>query len=122
MRVILVGPLAVRRRLREQLPDGMDVIAEYATLDASHGVDADAILLGASALYADEPLLEALTGRELQVLDLLAKGLSNKTIAKALGISDETVKFHLAAIFGKLGAANRTDAVRRAIRRGLVSL
>ena len=122
MRVILVGPLAVRRRLREQLPDGMDVIAEYATLDASFGVDADGILLGAPGLYADEPLVEPLTGRELQVLDLLAKGLANKTIAKVLRISDETVKFHLAAIFGKLGAANRTDAVRLAIRRGLVSL
>jgi DNA-binding NarL/FixJ family response regulator len=71
----------------------------------------------------DEPVFdEALTQREIQVLELLAEGLPNKAIAGRLGISDQTVKFHVAAICGKLGAANRTDAVRRAIRRGLVSL
>jgi DNA-binding NarL/FixJ family response regulator len=63
-----------------------------------------------------------LTPREVEVLEYLVEGLSNKTIAARLGISDQTVKFHVAAISGKLGAANRTDAVRRAIRRGLVSV
>jgi DNA-binding NarL/FixJ family response regulator len=48
--------------------------------------------------------------------------LSNKAIAARLGISDQTVKFHVASIAGKLGAQNRTDAVRRAVRRGLVTL
>ena len=43
-------------------------------------------------------------------------------IAERLGISDQTVKFHVASIFGKLGAANRTDAVRRAVRRGVITL
>ena len=52
----------------------------------------------------------------------LADGLSNKAIAARLGISDETVKFHLSAIFGKLQATNRTDAVRQALRRGMVEL
>jgi DNA-binding NarL/FixJ family response regulator len=56
------------------------------------------------------------------VLDLLAEGLPNKAIAHRLGISDQTVKFHLTSIIGKLGAANRTDAVRRAVRLGLVTL
>jgi len=65
---------------------------------------------------------ESLTARELDVLALMAEGLPNKAIAQALGISDQTVKFHVAAIIGKLGAANRTDAVRRAIRRGLVAI
>jgi DNA-binding NarL/FixJ family response regulator len=65
---------------------------------------------------------EPLTSREREVLALLAEGLPNKAIAGALGISDQTVKFHVAAIIGKLGAANRTDAVRRAVRRGLVAL
>jgi DNA-binding NarL/FixJ family response regulator len=58
----------------------------------------------------------------VQVLELLAEGLSNKGIAARLAISDQTVKFHVASISGKLGAANRTDAVRRAARRGLITL
>jgi DNA-binding NarL/FixJ family response regulator len=63
-----------------------------------------------------------LTTREIQVLELLAEGLPNKGIARRLGISDQTVKYHVAALSGKLGAANRTDAVRRAVRRGLIAL
>jgi DNA-binding NarL/FixJ family response regulator len=69
-----------------------------------------------------EALEEPLTPRETDVLELLAEGLANKPIAARLGISDQTLKFHVASICGKLGAANRTDAVRRAVRRGLVSL
>jgi DNA-binding NarL/FixJ family response regulator len=65
---------------------------------------------------------EALTAREVQVLELLAEGLPNKAIAARLAISDQTVKFHVASIAGKLGAANRTDVVRRAVRRGLITL
>ena len=56
------------------------------------------------------------------MLELLAQGLPNKGIAARLGISDQTVKFHVAAICGKLGAANRTDAARRALRLGVISL
>jgi DNA-binding NarL/FixJ family response regulator len=56
------------------------------------------------------------------VLGLLAEGLSNKTIAGRLGISDQTVKFHVASISGKLGAHNRTEAVRVAVRQGLITL
>ena len=67
-------------------------------------------------------LSRPLTARELEVLARLADGLSNKAIAARLGISDETVKFHLSAIFGKLQASNRTDAVRQALRRGVVEL
>jgi DNA-binding NarL/FixJ family response regulator len=70
----------------------------------------------------DEEFEEPLTPREIDVVELLAEGLSNKAIAARLGISDQTVKFHVASICGKLGAANRTDAVRRAVRRGLISL
>jgi DNA-binding NarL/FixJ family response regulator len=64
--------------------------------------------------------LESLTPRELDVLQRLAEGLSNRAIAETLGISDHTVKFHLASIFGKLGAGTRTEAVRLGLRRGLV--
>ena len=56
------------------------------------------------------------------MLALLAEGLSNKRIAERLAISDQTVKFHVASIGGKLGALNRTDAVRRGLQRGLISL
>lgn len=63
-----------------------------------------------------------LTARELQVLDLIARGLPNKTIALELSISEHTVKFHINSILGKLGAQSRTDAVVRATRMGLITL
>ena len=65
---------------------------------------------------------EDLTGREQEVLALVALGLPNKTIARRLGISEHTVKFHVAAVLAKLGAASRTEAVRLGARRGLVAL
>ena len=70
----------------------------------------------------EDALIEPLTRREIQVLELLAEGLSNKGIAARLGISDQTVKFHVAAIAGKLHAASRTAIVRLAVRRGLIAL
>ncbi|MBV9769984.1 MAG: response regulator transcription factor [Bryobacterales bacterium] len=69
-----------------------------------------------------EELAEPLSGRELEVLDLLAEGLSNKLIAHRLSISEHTVKTHVASIFGKLGSSSRTEAVSQAIRRGLIML
>jgi two-component system nitrate/nitrite response regulator NarL len=65
---------------------------------------------------------EELTPRELQVLRLMAEGQSNKTIARALGISEHTVKFHVNAILGKLNAQSRTEAVVHATRLGLILL
>jgi DNA-binding NarL/FixJ family response regulator len=67
-------------------------------------------------------LPEELTPRELEVLALLAQGLSNRAIAEALKISDHTAKFHVNAILGKLQAETRTEAVVRAARLGLVVL
>jgi two-component system, NarL family, response regulator YdfI len=69
-----------------------------------------------------EELAEPLTRREREVLQMLAGGLGNKEIAAQLAISDHTVKFHVASILGKLGAASRTEAVSVGIRRGLVLL
>lgn len=63
-----------------------------------------------------------LTTRERDVLAAAALGLTNAEIAERLGISDHTVKFHLAAIYGKLGVTRRTQAVRQAIRRGLIAI
>jgi DNA-binding NarL/FixJ family response regulator len=69
-----------------------------------------------------EPAIEPLTEREREVLALLAQGRPNKEIAQALTISERTVKFHVSSILGKLGAANRTEAVTLAAQRGLVDL
>jgi DNA-binding NarL/FixJ family response regulator len=67
-------------------------------------------------------LIEPLTPRETEVLQLLAEGRSNKSIAARLGISEHTAKFHVNAILGKLGAATRTEALAQAARLGLVLL
>jgi two-component system, NarL family, nitrate/nitrite response regulator NarL len=65
---------------------------------------------------------EALSSREIEVLQLVAEGLPNKSIAERLCISDHTVKFHLNSILGKMGAQSRTQAVTQAMRLGLISL
>jgi DNA-binding NarL/FixJ family response regulator len=65
---------------------------------------------------------EALTAREREVLQLMAEGLQNRTIATRLSISPHTVKFHVASILAKLGAASRTEAVTLGARRGYVVL
>jgi DNA-binding NarL/FixJ family response regulator len=69
-----------------------------------------------------EELAEPLSDRELEVLELLVEGLSNKLIAHRLTISEHTVKTHVASTFSKLGVSSRTKAVSQAIRRGLVML
>jgi DNA-binding NarL/FixJ family response regulator len=127
LRVLLAGSTAERTKLREAVAEAsVDVVGEFPTVAAARasGVAADAVLSSpdrAPVLDGTKPV-EPLTRRELDVLDLLAEGLPNKVIADRLGISDQTVKFHVASIYAKLGAANRTDAVRRAVRRGLLTL
>jgi DNA-binding CsgD family transcriptional regulator len=64
----------------------------------------------------------ALTAREIQVLSLLAEGASNKSIARRLGISVHTVKFHVASLLDKFEAIGRTDAVAHALRLGVIEL
>ena len=129
MRLIVIGSERQRRDLRERLETAApDVVAEFDSLADARAADiaADAYLLVTSPTSSnhDEDIaaVEALTPREIEVLELVAEGLPNKAIAARLGISDQTVKFHLTSITGKLGAANRTDAVRRAVRRGLITL
>ena len=68
------------------------------------------------------PPYEALTERELEVLNLLAQGMPNKEIASQLVISERTAKFHVSSIMGKLGATNRTEAVSLAAQKGLITL
>jgi DNA-binding NarL/FixJ family response regulator len=71
---------------------------------------------------ATSPIGQRLTAREVEVLEMLAEGLGNKEIAWRLGISDHTVKFHIASIFTKLDVSTRTEAVTVGIRRGLIML
>ena len=66
--------------------------------------------------------LQALTPREIEVLGMLAEGMGNKTIARQLGISEHTVKFHVASILHKLNASSRTEAVTLGARLGLIML
>jgi DNA-binding NarL/FixJ family response regulator len=140
MRVLIVGSAAERASLRSRLSGAIAIAGEFATLQAARAADVehDAILLSGSFEARAQPgargdehwvegdeedaIDEPLTPREVQVLELLAEGLPNKAIAERLRISDQTVKFHVSSIAGKLGAKNRTDAVRRAVRRGLITL
>ena len=69
----------------------------------------------------DAPV-ESLTAREHDVLVLVADGLPNRDIAARLAISEHTVKFHLASIFGKLGVSTRTEAVQRGLRLGVIDI
>jgi DNA-binding NarL/FixJ family response regulator len=141
MRVLLVGSASGRARLRAQLAAAsIDVAAEFASLSEARAsnVENDAIVVSSHRPFDEsrfddgsDPVegveggagvVEPLTNREIQVLELLAEGLPNKAIAERLKISDQTVKFHVSSISAKLGAANRTDAVRRAVRLGLIAL
>jgi DNA-binding NarL/FixJ family response regulator len=105
----------------EQLRAALEAAA--AGLVVIHPSELDTVLsatVGPSAPL--DELLEPLTRREREVLQMLAAGLANKEIAARLAISDHTVKFHVASILGKLGASTRTEAVSAGIRRGLVML
>ena len=83
---------------------------------------AEAVLSVPPAARDTDPLLESLTAREHDVLALVADGLSNRDIAGRLAISEHTVKFHLASIFGKLGVSTRTEAVQRGLRLGVIEI
>jgi len=77
-------------------------------------------VLGESTVV--EELSEPLTAREGEVLALLARGLSNKMIARELHISEHTVKFHISSLYAKLRVSNRAEAVSQGARHGLISL
>lgn len=101
-----------------------DASAEELTA-AVHALS-QGLIVGTSTLLFEtesEPLSHGpLTDRESEVLGLLAKGLANKQIAVALGISEHTVKFHVSSIYAKLNVTNRTEAVREGLRGGWIAL
>jgi DNA-binding NarL/FixJ family response regulator len=124
--VIVVGSPAARARLRELLGGALPIAGEADNAADARRFEADAWLVSPAAppwpAEDEDRMIETLTPREVQVLELLAEGLSNKGIAARLGISDQTVKFHVASIAGKLDAESRTAIVRVAVRRGLITL
>jgi DNA-binding NarL/FixJ family response regulator len=80
------------------------------------------IPIAVEARLAEFPERSDLTEREAEVLQMVARGLSNKEVARAIGRTDETVKIHLKNAFAKLGVADRTEAVTVALTRGLIHL
>jgi len=107
-----------RERLAEQLlPSVQAVVQGLLVLD-----DAFAETVVRPAAGLDDALVEPLTPREAEVLQLLAEGLSNRRLGERLGISEHTAKFHVNAILGKLGARTRAEAIAQAARLGLLVL
>jgi DNA-binding NarL/FixJ family response regulator len=95
-----------------------DVIQAVRTVHVGERVIPDAV----AVRLAEFPERSDLTERELEVLQLVARGLSNKEVARAIGRTDETVKIHLKNVFAKLDVADRTEAVTVALTRGLIHL
>ena len=100
----------------ELAPERHGVNGASSLYDAHDGPD-----VATSSLHTTPPT-PTLTTRERETLELLSEGLSNKLIARRLRISEHTVKFHISALYAKLGASSRADAVGRAVRGGVLTL
>ncbi|MGZ7032400.1 MAG: LuxR C-terminal-related transcriptional regulator [Thermoanaerobaculia bacterium] len=110
-----VRGLLMRTAAAAQIESALHAVAEGLTV-----FDEMIARTAAPSTRAEIELEEPLTHRELEVLQLLSGGLTNKEIAQRLGISDHTVKFHVNAILGKLSVETRTEAVVHAARLGIV--
>ncbi len=107
----------------QQVAVALAAVAQgLALFDPAHALAPPQLANPGAPYAAAGASLEALTPRELEVLQGMADGLSNKLIARALGISEHTVKYHVNAILGKLQAQSRTEAVVRATRAGVLHL
>jgi DNA-binding NarL/FixJ family response regulator len=107
------------------LPSDVDAAALTAAVRAAGAglIVLDPTVAGATGVHTHSRTSEStetLTAREREVLLLVAEGLPNKAIARELGISEHTAKFHVGSLLGKLGAASRTEAVTLATRRGIL--
>jgi LuxR family maltose regulon positive regulatory protein len=115
----LLGRLVGARRAEQDAARGVElsclarVLRAFGEKPATPGT-------GRGAAAAVPGLVEQLTARELEVLALLATGAPNPRIAEQLVVSLDTVKKHVSHLLGKLGAANRTEAVTRARQLGLI--
>lgn len=108
--------------LRDSTPD--TIVAALAAMEEGLTVLDPRLIdsLGADMTQTTPPPTNPLTAREDEVLQLLARGLTNRAIAHELGITQHTVKFHVNAIMGKLDAQSRTEAVVRASQLGMIVL
>ena len=106
--------------LADRLASLLDGVAGFRL--AAPGEPATVALVSCEAQAAVEPDDIELTPRERDVLVLMAEGASNKAIARRLGISVHTAKFHVGSLLDKLDATGRTDAVAHAARRGVINL
>jgi|SRR5215510_4113935 len=142
MTVVVIARDPVRRRalIQEAESAGWTVRADVpaeASLSAEDLDGVAAVILDADDAKSDDAksddsmfddrlsdaaFAEPLTPREQEVLEHIAAGRSNRQIASELGISEHTVKFHVSAVLGKLGVSSRAAAIRRGVRRGLVTL
>jgi DNA-binding NarL/FixJ family response regulator len=119
-----VPPDAFRHHVRAVLSrssTASQIAAAIEAVTAGLGVFDPGVLNPFPAFHENHgELPESLTPREIEVLRAMAEGLANKEIAARLGISENTTKFHVAAVMGKLGAGSRTEAVMLGIRHGIV--
>lgn len=106
----------------DELAAGILAVAEGLWVGAPALVEGLMRLPKGGEGLGEDSLPEPLTAREKEVLHKMAEGLANKQIALELGISEHTVKFHLSALYAKFGVASRTEAVKRGIELGLISL
>ncbi len=102
--------------------DGSVLPPDLSARQLDAGLRAVVAGLRVTAPAPAHPAPVPLTPREVEILGRLGDGLSNKGVARALGISAHTVKFHLEAVFAKLGAASRAEAVAKGLRQGLIVL
>lgn len=107
----------------EQLAGAVHALAEGGTLIAPSITDrlVRAIRSGPAPAGSSVTVIEPLSDRELEVLRLVAEGYSNRQIAGLVHLAEGTVKNHISAILIKLGARDRTNAVLRAIREGILA-
>jgi LuxR family maltose regulon positive regulatory protein len=120
MAALLARLAAAQRDQRDQRAAAGGIHASYLAALLRACGEADAVPPRRRAAAAPPGMAEPLTGRELEVLRLLAAGSSNQRIARELFVALDTVKKHVTHVLGKLGAANRTEAAARARQLGLI--
>jgi two-component system, NarL family, response regulator YdfI len=135
--VVVIADECTRAQLRRALQAGVTAVLdrhveperlELAVQAAANDMvllaeeQMDAFLPATEAEDGDPVAHESLTPREIEVLQLLAAGTSNREIAHKLQLSEHTVKFHVSSILAKLGAESRTQAVARGVREGVIYL